>query len=477
MKAEAAADGDRLRGGRAMSWWWRRRSLRARLTAAATLVIAIGMALAAVLLVYQVYSELIDGLNNNARQRAQEIAATVHRGQLTSRLPATGEGAVAQVVDPTGRVVASSVNVSGNGRLFFFSPSIQGDEAVAHTVASVPLGEDDDPYQVVALAAGRGGHTFTVYAGLPRAEVDHSMDELTTALLVTLPALTALLAVVGWLLVGRAIRPVETLRAQAAEITATDLNRRLTLPAADDEIHRLGSTLNDLLARLEASTNQQRQFVADAAHELRSPLAALRAQIEVAAAHPDQAGWAEATPDLLDDTARLSRLVDDLVRLARLDASRALRCDPVDLDEIVFAEARRGRLRAPVPIDTSRVSAARISGDRDGLRRIVQNLLDNAVRHASGQVAVSLTAEDGQAELAVADDGPGIPAPDRERVFERFTRLDGARSRDAGGSGLGLAIVRELAHAHGGQVWIEDNDPGTRLRVRLPTVWRRSVIE
>ena len=450
--------------------WWRHRSLRARLTAAATLVIAAGLSTAAVLLVFRLHVTLIGGLDDNARQRARTVVAAVEAGRLPTRvLPASGDGTdVVQIVDDTGTPVATSANVAGQRRLFTFPAGPAGLDPPARTQMRVPVGEGEATLRVVALSTGLGQHRLTVYAGLPITEVDRSIGELTLSLLVGLPAVVALLAVVGWLLVGRALRPVEALRRQTADITASDLHRRLELPAAADEIHRLGQTFNDLLARLDAATDRQRQFIADAAHELRSPLAALRTQIEVALTHPGLAGPTMRTPDLLNDVTRLSRLVDDLVRLARLDASRVLRRDLVDLDDIVLGQCRRARTQSDITIDASRVSAAQVVGDPDSLETIIRNLLDNALRHADSRIAIELSTVDTSVEVAVADDGAGIPPADRKRVFERFTRLDDARARDTGGSGLGLAIVRELTEAYGGRVWIEDNHPGARVRIRLP---------
>jgi signal transduction histidine kinase len=228
----------------------------------------------------------------------------------------------------------------------------------------------------------------------------------------------------------------------------------------------LADTLNDLLARIEGATARQRQFVADAAHELRNPLAALRAELEINARHP------EATPtsatDLLAETVRLSELVDDLLALARLDADIRPRPAPVDLDDLVLEHVVRIRGTAAHRIDTKGVRASRVHGDPNALRRVIANLVDNALRHAAASVTLELTGSRTGVRLVVADDGPGIRVADRERVFERFTRLDDARSRDAGGSGLGLAIVREIVTAHGGRIQIEDNDPGARFVVVLP---------
>ncbi len=228
-----------------------------------------------------------------------------------------------------------------------------------------------------------------------------------------------------------------------------------------------------MLARLDRATSAQRQFLADAAHELRSPVAGILAQVEVAASGrlpasaPSTAAFAA---ELVPEVARLSRLVEDLLRLARLDANPRLRSTAVDLDDCVFSEVRRARSLAAsqgagVRIDESGVGAVRVVGDADALTRVVGNLLDNAVRYARGRVTIRLAEEGGRARLTVADDGPGVPPEDRERVFERFTRLDDARSRDAGGSGLGLAIVRDVVAAHAGTVRIGEGPGGGALVV------------
>ncbi|MFF0034353.1 ATP-binding protein [Streptomyces avermitilis] len=447
--------------------WWARRSLRLRLTAAAALVTAAGLAGAAVLLVNWLQTSLISSLDQTAVQRAQVIAAAVDTGKLTTTLPASAEGDTAvQVVDSTGTVRATSTNLEGEPRLFTFTATTSGDPQ-ARTVRGLPLG-DNGAWRTVAIPAGRSPDPVTVYVAVPTATVDRSLTQLTAALATTVPIVVALLTAVAWLLTGRALRPVDTLRAQAAAITACDLSRRLDVPPAHDELGRLASTLNDLLGRLDAATRQQRQFIADAAHELRSPLSSLLTQLEVAVRHPESTHWHTLAPDLVEESERLARLVDDLVQLARLDARPRLRHQPVDLDEIVFAAVRRARQQSPLAIDEHAVTAARVSGDPDALSRVVRNLLDNATRYATTRIDVQLAVIDGAAHLVIADDGPGISATDRQRIFDRFTRLDDARDRDAGGSGLGLAIVRDIITAHHGTTHVEDNAPGARIVVRLP---------
>jgi signal transduction histidine kinase len=300
------------------------------------------------------------------------------------------------------------------------------------------------------------------------------------ALWVGIPIIMILFALATRVLVARALAPVEEIRNEVAAVSSADLSQRLSEPQGNDEIALLARTMNDMLTRLEGSARRERQFVADASHELQSPLAAFRAQLEVAQAHPDGADWPALTRELLEDSDRLERLTKDLLMLAKLDAQRTASLSLVDLDAIVAEEAARLRPTTSKALDTGRVAPGPVRGDREDLGRLVRNLLDNAVRHASTRVAVSVGGHDGDVELTVADDGPGVAAHDRDRVFERFVRLDSGRSRGSGGSGLGLAIARAVAERHGGSIEIiegplvggqidgVDGVNGARFVVRLP---------
>jgi signal transduction histidine kinase len=274
--------------------------------------------------------------------------------------------------------------------------------------------------------------------------------------------------------VGRALEPVEAIRRQVAEISVSALDRRVPEPATGDEIERLARTMNQMLARLDAAARRQRAFVADASHELHSPLATIRAKLEVGLGRPDAVDWPAVVGGWLDEQARLERLVENLLVLAQADDGAAIRSPRVvDLDELVLRELRDLRARGRVRLDVSGVTGGRVVGDADQLRRVVRNLLDNAELHATSAVRVELAQSDPDAVvLAVSDDGPGIAASQRERVFERFVRLDEARNRRAGGAGLGLAIVREIVTAHGGTARAEETEAGARLVVRLPAAER-----
>ncbi len=446
--------------------WWARRSLRARLTAAALVVITLGMA-AAALLVWRLHSVLLTNLDASLSRQVQSVAEDAAVGDLARPLPgaASESGVTAvQVISAGGRVITSSANIDGEGRLFTV-PGGAGEPSLA-TVDDASLAA---PYRVAALRVAGPSGPVTVYAGAPTNEVTTSVAELGAALTVGVPVVIVALGLVGWLLLGRALRPVEALRRQAAAIPGTDPDRRLEVLGAGDELARLAVTFNELLARIASSTDQQRRFVADAAHELRSPLSALRTRLEINARTGAGGGGDNG---VLQDVIRLAEMVDGLLALARLDAHVVLPRHPVDLDDLVWQEAHAAREQGPPEVDTTGISPARVLGDPQALRRVVHNLVSNARRHARETITLRLgmrAAEHGpQVVFTVADDGPGIPLDERQRVFERFTRLDEARGRDAGGAGLGLAIVRDVVIAHGGAVWIEDNEPGARLCVQLP---------
>jgi signal transduction histidine kinase len=225
-----------------------------------------------------------------------------------------------------------------------------------------------------------------------------------------------------------------------------------------------------MLDRLQAAAERQRRFVADASHELRTPLAAARTDLEIALAHPESTDLHETATDLLAANQRMEHLVRDLLFMARADelAPRPLAV-PVDLDDIVLVETARLRGNGHVKVDIGAVSGAAVMGRLDELARAVRNLLENAACYASSLVTVELTSDDGQATLVIQDDGPGIPAGDRERIFQRFARLDDARGRDSGGTGLGLAIAKEIIDAHGGTIVVDDARQGARFVVRLPS--------
>jgi signal transduction histidine kinase len=439
-----------------------RLSLRLRVTLVAALVTAAGLIAVSILLVLSLRSGLIGGLDDAAQSRATQVAAAVRGGQALGAGSVPDDSTAVQVVDVRGKVVQSSPGLVGRAPLVH--PPVP---AGFHQADNARIAGSD--YRVLTLS--EGGLTIVLASSLK--DVEESTARLTTSLALGVPLLLALISGAVWLLLGYTLRTIERLRRQVAQLTATGLDQRLGIPPARDEVRRLAETMNDLLDRLERALHAQRRFVADAAHELRSPIAALRARLEVTAAAADPEGWQFHAASMINDADRLTRLVDDLLALARLDESPGPRhARAVDLDDIVFAEVARRRAAGTasgiVSIVTAEVSAGLVEGDPELLRRVVRNLLDNAVRHAHSQVRVGVSTSDGRVELVVLDDGPGIPGQLRSRVFERFLRLDDARGRDDGGSGLGLAIVREAVLAHGGSVTVEDARPGARFVVWFP---------
>jgi signal transduction histidine kinase len=441
-------------------------SVRARMTVLATLVAVVAVGISAVTLLVVLRHSLERAGDDAAKTRAQDLAALTTTGTLPRLLTVPNDEDVAQVVGASGAVLAGSTGHTGRA-IATFAP--EGRAPVVRMVRDVPDDNELIDFRVWAQRARTPDGPVTVYIGTSLESVNETIATVRRVLLLILPPLLALLAVASWVLVGRALRPVEAIRAEVADISGRALDRRVPVPPRRDEIGRLASTMNEMLDRLQAASERQRKFVADASHELQSPIAALRAQLEVAIAQPATTDWAATSSDLLAESRHMERLVRDLLFLARSDGEESVRrIERVDLDDIVLEEATRLRSTAQVRVDASGVSAAPLSGNRDELTRLVRNLLENAEHHAESRVRIRLSAEGREIILMVEDDGPGVPAAERERIFQRFTRLDEARSRNNGGTGLGLAIVKEITERHGGTVCVENTAPGARFAVRLP---------
>jgi signal transduction histidine kinase len=439
-----------------------------RAALAATLVVGLILAVSAVAFTLLQRRQLESTLLGVARQQAAEVAAQVTRGGAASAdvTPAgSGERALVQVLGATGAVITQSPAIEGSPPLVDQRPA--PGETVSLRADRLPVGEED-PFAVVVRGV-RGPDGNAVVISAQSLESARRANEVLIRLLALgYPVLLVLVAGTSYWLTGRALAPVEAMRRQVAGITATDLTARLRVPPSHDQVAQLAVTMNTTLDRLAAATEAQRRLVADVSHEFRSPLATIRAAHEVAVAHPEVADRAELHADVLAEVTRLELLVDDLLFLARSDESglspeRA----EVDLDDLVDDEARRLRRSTALRI-VPRVRPVRVHGDRRQLGRVLRNLTDNAARHAAGCVELRVGDVDGEAVVEVVDDGPGIPDTERERVFDRFVRLDASRGRSAGGAGLGLAIAREIARAHGGDVTVADSREGAHLRLWLP---------
>lgn len=444
--------------------------VRGRITSVAAAVVLIVLAFTGAALIGAQRLVLTDNVDEVLERQIAAIESDIDAGRLGTVIPGQGDGeSFALVIDADGGLSAST-RQSFPGQS---SWSLAGDSRLQNLPAA-----DGTEFRVRSVRHG----DVVIHAGTPLDDVNEAVAALTTGLLIAVPAATLLLAVLVWVLVGRVLRPVERIRGQVADITASSLDRRVPVPATDDEIARLAGTMNEMLARLEASAERQERFVADASHELRSPLARIRSELDVDRAHPESADPAATRRSILEETGNLQRLVDDLLMLARghgtgdsgtavasTAAAGTAAAGTVDLDDLVFAEARRVRDSGDVSVDIGGVSGAQVPGSATQLARVVRNLFDNAAVHGGGTVTVTLEEQGDEAVLSVADRGPGIPAGYRDLVFERFVRVDQARSAGQVGSGLGLAIAKQIVTDHGGTIGVDpDFSPGSRFVVRIP---------
>jgi len=446
---------------------WSRASVRARTTVAAVLVVAVVLLVGAVTLVALVRESLRDGLETTAEQRVAALVVQIETSGLPDDEGQSGDGQtddedqdepdelIWQVTDADGTVVRASEPLERP------LPTDDTDET------EVPGA--DHPYLVVTEDAEASGEEYTVSVAASLEDVEDSTAALVLPLLIGLPLVLLLVGGTTWIVATRALAPVERIRREVEQITGDRLDRRVPEPPSRDEIHRLARTMNQMLRRLQDSRERQQQFVSDASHELRSPLASIRQTAEVTRTHPGALPEGELADAVLQESARMQRLVEQLLLLTRADEG-AITQTPrdVDLDDLALAVARRVH-RPGLRVDTAGIGAGRVRGDQVALTQVVQNLVDNGARHAGAVVALAVQKTEDGVVLVVEDDGPGIPAEHRQRVFDRFVRLDEARARDAGGSGLGLAIVQEIVAAHGGTVDISASDlGGARFVVRLP---------
>lgn len=439
-------------------------TVRVRTTGAAVLVVGLALTIGAVVLVVSLRNSLLANAQTAAEQRAADVAAVLESTTPDGLGLENQDDVVVQVLDSDGRVVASTPDLAGIGPIADLEPgqSVRLD--------STPV--EEDPFVVVAEAAATDAGTFVVLVGRGIDDVVESTGTLVGLLSVGIPLLLLVVGLTTWKVVGRALAPVDAIRAEADAISPAELHRRVPQPTTHDEIARLAATMNRMLDRLEQAQLRQRRFISDASHELRSPVASIRQHAEVAGAHPDRTNVPELAEVVLEEDLRMQRLVEDLLLLARADEDGlAVERQPVDLDDLVFEAAATLREATDLVIDTTAVSAGRVAGDQEQLRRLVLNLGENAARHADRRVSFTVAENGtGTTTLLVDDDGPGVPEHERQRIFERFVRLDDARTREQGGSGLGLAIVAEIAAAHRGRVTVTASPTGgARFELRLPT--------
>ncbi|MBO2450904.1 HAMP domain-containing histidine kinase [Actinomadura barringtoniae] len=439
-------------------------SVRGRATVISVVGAGVTLLVCMVLTLQLLESAGENAAERHARKTLQRVAFDITtRGIATPVRPEAGEAQLIQMVEPSGRVIAASASLRGRPSLNPVAPRIS-DLLISDRVCPSYLKEC---VHLVGLRVGGRAYPRTVmlYAAEP-VPLPLSTPLLYLEAAVVLLVLTALVGWWTWWTIGNALRPVEAIRRELAEITATDLDRRVPEPHTGGELQRMAVTVNDTLERLQQATSRERRFVSDASHDLRNPIAGLHTRLEVALDEPDSFDWKPTVRAALRDTERLNEIVADLLELSRLDARSPALVEVIDLAELVERETVRHPRHPPVVTRLEPRVLVRANAVRLG--RLLGNLLSNAERHADSQIEVVVAEGGGQAVLEVRDDGAGIPAEERERVFERFARLPESQRRDPGGTGLGLPIAREIAEIYGGTLIIAESTKGARFVLRLP---------
>jgi signal transduction histidine kinase len=427
----------------------------------AAVAVALVLVVAGVVLVVRQRAVLTATLDQGLVQRADDIEAAVAEGGAPDQFASVGDEGFVQLVEDGGTVIASTPNLAGAPPLDLQSQS--GIDVIG-TVTGLPV--DDDAFRVLS----RSFDDLLLHVATTYDVVTESTIALGGSLALILPVVVALLAGLVWWLVGRTLQPVEEIRNEVASIGSGDLDRRVPTPGTGDEIDRLAATMNQMLERLETSIDRQQRFVADASHELRIPLTRLRTELELMQTWETRGDDQESLTSLLEETISMQAMVEDLLYLARLDSSQGIQGSPVDLDDVVLEQVNTMDDQVDVEVRLGDLSAALVHGDKAQLARALRNLLHNAQRHAHSTVTVSLSELNGEAILRVRDDGPGVPIDAATHIFERFGRVDEARSTDAGGTGLGLAIARDIIERHGGRLVLANpGRPGAEFEIRLPT--------
>jgi signal transduction histidine kinase len=446
------------------------RSVRARMVVFGTLVIIAFLLIAGFTFDKALRQSRIRELQRSAVQQLDTTCDLVSKTDVPHPLPSPRDSLLLiQMIDPANRVVSSSANVMDMDRPFVDPTEFPTSTTVKATWRT---NIDGGRYLLIGRLASAQVDAPSIYVAAPLSDVDRLSNSLRRQLLWWSPAFLAATALGLWLVVGRSLRPVDRMRQQVDLIEASDLTARVAEPRSRDEVGKLAATMNQMLGRLQRSADNQGRFVSDASHELRTPLAVMRTRLEVGLRNPDSTDWPNTAKRVLDQNIRMERLVANLLTLAKGGAAE-VRNEAVDLDECVRSEVTNQRdLGSRLTFDLSRLSAGRVAGDSDQITRVVQNLLDNATKYARERIHVSLSTHEAWVQLEVEDDGPGISAEERERVFDRFTRLDTSRALVSGGTGLGLAIARDVVVRHGGT--IEFVEPGAlggaRAVVRLPVL-------
>lgn len=446
-----------------------RYSIRIRVALLSLVTVAIALAIFSVILVFVQRELLIDRIEEALATRARDVGSLVRSGQSFSAINEGGEDAFIQVVSGDRSVLFASSNVVDQPP---FADTTVGLGELRFVDAFGRVADDSDSFRVAVFGIESSDGSFTIIVGRNLESVDESTDVLVLILAIAIPVLTLLVGIAAWFLAGRALKPVDTMRSEVDQIGGEIAGRRIDEPQTDDEVARLANTMNRMLDRVDTVQQSQKRFVADASHELRTPLTAFRAGLEVSIDDSSDDEIKGTLRSALSVVDRMELLIEELLaeatETARTESSPPQHVQ-IDLDDIVLEEVSATRTGTSVEIDAGGVSGAQVSGIASQLRRAVRNLLNNAVRHAESKVSVMLEELNAGVRLVIEDDGPGIPEAERERIFERFVRLDAARTSDSAGSGLGLTITRRIVEAHGGKVYVDlEFTGGARFVVEMP---------
>ncbi|MEV0968273.1 sensor histidine kinase [Microtetraspora glauca] len=440
---------------------WHNCSIRTRLTVVAGTVMALICTAVAALVLVAVREAAIEYRTKQLVAHAVNVAKQV-RGGVSPHLAAGRSGTAVQLFDQVGTIVAATPDMAGKPPMTNLQPDVDAFATERRCggpvfpgrckiIIEYPFHRDNGVWRLDMAVAD-----VPWYVG-PRLLIPLAVGWL---------LLVGVVAVGTYRTVGKTLEPVRAISGKLAQITASDLGHRVPVPKYRDELRDLAEIANRTLDRAQSAVEQQLRFASDASHDLRSPLTAIRAQIEEALMYPDETDWPRMANTLLDSVERLQDLITDLLQIARLDAGVSGRHEVISLTGLVVCELDRRPRR--VAVLRHLTPGVMVDGERIGLARLLNNLLDNAERHADSAITVTLTLEAGVAVLEVCDDGEGVAPDQREVVFQRFARLEASRRRDAGGTGLGLPIARQIAEAHGGTLTIEDSPRGARFVLRVP---------
>ncbi len=461
-----ASDRGRHRRWGMLSWRERARTLRVRVTIIASMVMTVAIVTGIGLLYLLQIQTVHRALDAQLGAYVSDIADTSPNGNWPTYLPPSNvDGNVeAQVVGADGTVLAATRTLAGVPPVYALPDGASMPVRLKAAEGVIP-----GDVRVIGIRRTVAGRQVSIIAGTSTSLLTNLRSAFTSDLLIGFPLILLAAGCGVWFIVGRALRPVDRIRSTVADITSADLSRRVPDPGTADEIGSLAHTMNDMLSRLESSADRQRRFVADASHELRSPLAAIRTTLEVGLAHPDRAPWLVIAERATEQSARLEVLIQQLLLLARAD-ERSLSEHREDIDVFeVLTDLLDQSVTGDIAIDLSLSTATVMIGNPAHIARVFRNIIDNAVRHATTTIQVTSRTQKGQIVVEITDDGPGVGEGDRDRIFDRFVRLDSSRGRGTGTSGLGLAIAREITTAHQGSITVLAHHPhGARFVIQFP---------